>query len=169
MKNIVLIGMPGAGKSTIGVILAKTLGMHFVDTDLIIQENENMLLQDIINSGGINKFIAIEEKCILSLDCKETVIATGGSVVYSTKAMEHLKQKGTIIYFKLGIEEIIKRINNIKTRGIVLDKGQSLIDIYNQRVPLYEKYSDITVDCTDKGVEDVIQIIKNEIETKLPS
>ncbi|HOJ12616.1 MAG TPA: shikimate kinase [Clostridiales bacterium] len=166
MRNIVLIGMPGAGKSTVGVLLAKTLGLSFVDIDLVIQEKEGMLLQDIIDMYGISRFIQIEENAVLSLKCKAAVIATGGSVVYSDKAIMYLKQDGIIIYLKVGYEEILRRINNISTRGIVLNKGQSLLDMYNQRISLYEKYSDITIDCSNKDVEDIIQIIVNDVSNR---
>jgi shikimate kinase len=163
MRNIVLIGMPSSGKSTIGVILAKTLGMRFVDTDLLIQEKKGRLLQDIINTFGISRFLQIEEDAILSFHYIGTVVATGGSAVYSDKVMEYLKQNGIVIYLKVEYDEIVKRIKNISTRGIVLGKCQSLLDIYDERIPLYEKYSDITIDCSNKDVEDIILTIINEV------
>jgi len=163
MKNIILIGMPSAGKSTVGVVLAKTLGMNFIDTDIAIQENTGRILQEIINIDGIDAFLKIEESNILSLKCKNSVIATGGSVVFSDKSMNYLKKKGHIIYLRIGFEEIVRRLNNITTRGIVLAKSQSLLDIYNQRIPLYQKYADITIDCSDKDVEDIIENVINEI------
>ena len=164
MKNIVLIGMPSAGKSTVGIILAKTLGMSFVDTDIVIQENSNMLLQEIINTKGIDSFLSIEESSILSIKCKKSIIATGGSVIYSSKAMEYLKLEGIVIYFKIDFAEMNRRLDNISTRGIALDQDQSLFDMYNQRVPLYEKYADITVDCSQKGVEEIINIVMDQIK-----
>jgi shikimate kinase len=163
MNNIVLIGMPGAGKSTVGVVLAKTLGMNFIDTDLLIQERHNTLLQNMINNEGIDSFIRKEEESILSLECNNSVIATGGSVVYSHISMEHLKKLGKIIYLKLSFEEIAARINNIKTRGIVIEKGQQLSDVFDLRTPLYEKYCDITINCSGLGMEDIIENIKKEI------
>lgn len=163
MNNIVLIGMPGAGKSTVGVILAKTLGMNFIDTDLLIQERHNTLLQDMINNEGINSFLRKEEDSILSIECNNSVIATGGSVVYSPVSMEHLKKLGHIIYLKLTYEEIERRINNIKTRGIVIEKGQQLSDVFFQRSPLYEKYCDIIVNCSGIDMEGIVERIKNEI------
>jgi len=163
MKNIILIGMPSAGKSTVGVVLAKTLGMNYIDTDIAIQENTGRILQEIINIDGIDAFLKIEESNILSLKCKNSVIATGGSVVFSDKSMNYLKKKGLIIYLRIGFEEIVRRLNNITTRGLVLVKGQSLLDIYNQRIPLYQKYADITIDCSDKDVEDIIENVINEI------
>ena len=156
MKNIVLIGMPSAGKSTVGVVLAKTLGMCFIDTDLIIQEKTSRLLQAIINQDGIENFLKIEEAVMLSVDVKNTVIATGGSVVFCKNAIEHLKVEGLVVYLKVSFEEIEKRLDDITTRGVVLANGQSLRDMYEQRAPLYEKYSDIIIDCSDKGVEEII-------------
>ncbi|NMB96383.1 MAG: shikimate kinase [Clostridiaceae bacterium] len=168
-RNIVLIGMPGAGKSTIGVLLAKTLGMSFIDTDLIIQEREGRLLQDIISLYGISRFLDIEENAILSLNCKATVVATGGSVVYSVKAMRYLRHNATVIYLKVEYDEIERRITNISTRGIAMNKGQNLIDIYNERIPLYERYADIVIDCSGKDVEDIIQEIAGIIHTSYPN
>ncbi len=159
-RNIVLIGMPGAGKSTVGVLLAKTLGMPFLDIDLLIQQSEGKLLQDIINNSGIDVFQAIEEKTILGLNTEGHIIATGGSAVYSRKAMEHLKENGTIVYLKSKLYQIEKRIKNISSRGIVIGKGQTLRELYAERTPLYEAFADITVDCSGKHIETVIAEIK---------
>lgn len=153
IKNIVIIGMPGAGKSTMGVILAKTLGRNFIDTDIMAQETAGRLLQEIIDDEGTGAFLETEEKTIVSLHCRNAVIATGGSVVFSEKAMEHLKKDGVVIYLKISFEEMVRRLDNITTRGIVLVAGQSLRDMYNQRVPLYEKYADITIDCSEGDFE----------------
>jgi shikimate kinase len=161
-KNIILIGMPGAGKSTIGVLLAKALRKPFVDTDLLIQESENRYLQDIIDSDGIDRFLQIEERTILNLNVKNHLIATGGSAVYSEAAISHLK--GKAVYLKLDLEEIEKRIRNIKSRGIALKKGESLSDLYKERIPLYEKYADIVIDCSGKGVEEIVNEIKIKAE-----
>ena len=147
-KNIVIIGMPGAGKSTMGVILAKTLGRHFIDTDIVAQETTGRLLQEIIDEEGTAAFLSREEQTILSLKGHHAVIATGGSVVFSEKAMNHLKKDGVVVYLNISFEEMVSRLRNITTRGIVLAAGQSLHDMYTQRVPLYEKYADITVDCS---------------------
>jgi shikimate kinase len=164
MKNIILIGMPGAGKSTVGVILAKTLGMTFVDTDIAIQERAGRLLQEIIDTDGPDAFLLAEEATILSLHCRNSVIATGGSLVFSKEAMAHLKKEGVVVYLKISCEEMVRRLNNITTRGIVLFSGESLPDMYHERVPLYEKYADITVDCEDEDFEEVVGKVIGEIE-----
>jgi shikimate kinase len=163
MKNIILTGMPGAGKSTVGVILAKTLGMNFIDTDIVLQENAGRILQEIINTDGIDVFLKTEESSIVSLKCENTIVATGGSVVFSDKSMHYLKKKGIIIYLYISYEELVQRIKNITTRGIVLAADQSLLDLYNQRIPLYEKYADITIDCSDMDVEKIIEKILHEL------
>jgi shikimate kinase len=159
MRNIILTGMPGAGKSTVGVILAKTLGMNFIDTDIVLQENTGRMLQEIINTEGIDAFLQTEESVIVSLNGENTIIATGGSVVFSEKSMKYLKKQGIIIYLSLSYEEMARRIRNITTRGIVLAADQSLLDLYNQRLPLYEKYADRTIDCSDRDVEKIVENI----------
>ena len=159
--NIVLIGMPGAGKSTIGVLLAKALKMPFIDTDLLIQQKYNMFLQDIIDKYGIKRFLSIEEEVAVSIDLKNHVIATGGSVVYSDAALKHFKRDGFVVYLKLRFDEIEKRISNISSRGIAKEKDKTLMELYNERIPLYEKYADITVNCSDMNIEaSVSEIIK---------
>lgn len=155
-KNIVLIGMPGAGKSTLGVLLAKALGMTFVDTDLIIQEQQGCLLQELIERDGVAEFLSIEEEVILQLEVENCVIATGGSVIYSNGSITHLKKNGILVYLKLRYDEIEHRINNISSRGIAIEKGRKLIDLFNERIILYEKYADIIVDCSDSTIEDVV-------------
>ena len=162
MDNIVLIGMPGVGKSTVGVILAKILGYKFVDADIVIQQEEGKLLREIIAERGVEGFIAVENRVNASLECDKTVIATGGSVVYGKEAMEHLKSIGKVIYLKVDYETIDKRLGNLKGRGVVLKKGQNLYDLYMERTPLYEQYADITVDETNCNVEETIEkILKN--------
>ena len=141
-SNLILIGMPGAGKSSVGVLLAKALGKTFIDTDLLIQKNEGRLLQDIINNDGLDKFLVIEENTILGLDTENSIIATGGSVVYSRRAMEHLKAKGIAIYLKVGLFKLTQRLKNMRTRGIAMKNGQSLSDLYRERTPMYEKHEE---------------------------
>jgi len=158
----VLIGMPGAGKSTVGVLLAKALGMPYVDTDLLIQASEGRLLQDIIDSGGIGEFLKVEENVVLSLNVRRYVIATGGSVVYSSGAMEHLRRDGFVIYLRLPLEQVEERIRNITTRGIAMRKGQNLREVYEERTPLYRKYADINVDCSGRDMETIVRIIADE-------
>ncbi|MGA1844261.1 MAG: shikimate kinase [bacterium] len=157
--NIVLIGMPGVGKSTIGVILAKVMSLHFIDTDVLIQVQEGRSLQEIIDNEGLEKFLSIEERMVLSLVCMKTVIATGGSVVYSARAMEHLGSSGTIIHLHLPLDEIEKRLNNFEDRGVVRKPGQGLNELYNERLPLYRRYAEIAVDCSGKNHEEVIAAI----------
>lgn len=159
MENIILIGMPGAGKSTVGVILAKIMGYEFVDSDLVIQREEKALLKDIIEARGVDGFIKVEERVNASLAVEKTVVATGGSVVYGAKAMEHLKSIGKIVYLKLSYETIDSRLNNIKGRGVVLRDGQTLLDLYHERVPLYEKYADIVIDEDKLNVEETVSAI----------
>ncbi len=156
-RNIVLIGMPGAGKSTVGVVLAKALGMRFVDTDLLIQEKAGRMLQEILNEDGSDSFRRLEEEVILSLRTRRAVIATGGSVVYSKKAMAHLGAGGVIVYLEIPYAEMEARLKNITTRGIVLLPGQSLREMYDERIPLYERYADITIACRGKDLESVVE------------
>ncbi|MDD7402485.1 MAG: shikimate kinase [Butyribacter sp.] len=164
MKNIILIGMPGAGKSTIGVVLAKKMGYHFIDSDLLIQEQEHMLLHRIIEEKGADVFKQIENKVNASIDTQNAVIATGGSVVYGVEAMMHLKSIGTIIYLKLPYDELEMRLGDLTKRGVVLKPGQELIDLYEERTILYERYADITVDCSQKQIRDIVERIALEFE-----
>lgn len=158
-NNIVLIGMPGVGKSTIGVILAKVLGYQFVDADLVIQKEEGKLLREIIAEVGTDGFIEVENRVNAGLMVEHSIIATGGSVVYGAEAMEHLKKIGTVIYLKLPYEELRVRLHDIKGRGVVLREGQTFLDLYKERVPLYEKYADLTVDESGCSVEQTVEKI----------
>ena len=148
-NNIVLIGMPGAGKSTVGVVLAKTAALEFVDTDLLIQKQTGRKLQEIIDNDGIEAFLKIEGEVISKLDCKNSVIATGGSAVFSESAMNNLSRNGIIVFLDVPLDEIKCRVNNITTRGIAMKPGETLETVYNERLPLYKKYADITVDLAD--------------------
>ena len=151
--------MSGAGKSTLGVLIAKAIGKNFFDTDILIQQREGKLLQQIIDFDGLNRFMRAEERAILSLKIHGCVIATGGSVVYSERAMKHLKKRGTVIYLKVAFDELEGRLSNITNRGIVFKGTNDLRSVYEERLPLYEKYADITVDCTGCGVEDSVRVI----------
>ncbi len=168
MKNIILIGMPGCGKSTVGVILAKTLGMHFVDTDLIIQRQRHERLQQLIERYGIKRFEEMEEEALLSVtETEDTVIATGGSAVFCERGMKYLKETGICVYLEVPCDELKRRLSNIKTRGIAAEKGMTIDDIFAERSPLYEKYADLSVDCTGLHIEDITGIIADKIyETK---
>ena len=164
MKNIVLIGMPACGKSVTGVVLAKTLRKQFIDTDLLIQEVAGKGLQNIINEDGIDKFKELEEKVLSELEAENAVISTGGSAIYYDGAMQHLKENGTVVYIKANLKTIKSRLRNIKTRGVAMGKGQTLDDLYKQRVPLYEKYADITVITDNKrNMEDTVADILKQI------
>ncbi len=165
MKNIILIGMPGSGKSTLGVILAKTLGVDFVDTDIVIQNRTGELLYKTLERVGVNGLLDEEEKAILSLELsgKASVISTGGSAVLREKSMEHLKKNGTCVYLALPYSSIQKRVGAYATRGIAAEKGESLRDIYNYRLPFYQKFADLTLDCADKSIETIIAEILRKL------
>lgn len=160
-QNIVLIGMSGAGKSTLGVLLAKALGKQFTDTDLLIQQHTGKLLQEIIDTDGVDRFLEIEENVILSASFQNCVIATGGSVVYSQKAMHALQKGAVVVYLDVDYEEIAKRLSNITTRGIVFKGASDLRSVYEERLPLYQKYADLTLQCPHANIEaSVEQIVK---------
>ncbi|MCX7708272.1 MAG: shikimate kinase [Clostridia bacterium] len=160
--NIVLIGMPSSGKSTVGARLAKELGLEFIDTDSVIRQRENRELKEIVNIDGLQKFLEIQEKTILELNLTRHVIATGGGVIYGAASMEHLKMNGIVIYLETDFEVIEQRI--AAGRRFARNQGQSFFDLYNERVPLYKKYADAIVQCTGKSVE----AISCEIIGKIP-
>ena len=157
MDNIILIGMPTSGKSTVGVILAKLLGMDFVDTDLIIQKREKRKLSQIIEQDGLEGFLAIENKVCCDVDLQNMVIATGGSVVYGEEGMEHLKSIGRIIYLEIDYETLQTRLHHVKQRGVVLKPGQTIKELYDERVTLYKKYADIVLSEEGQGIEETVQ------------
>lgn len=155
-NNITLIGMPGAGKSTVGVILAKVLGYEFVDPDLLIQRQEGRLLREIIAEKGEEEFLRIESRVNAGLNLESSVIAPGGSVIYEPEAMQHLREIGKVVYLRLSYETIEKRVANAKKRGVVLKDGQTLRNLYEERAPLYEKYADVVIDAERPSPEDVL-------------
>lgn len=162
MENIILIGMPACGKSTAGVLLAKKIGFGFIDTDLLIQKREGALLCDILKKRGAEGFIEVEEQVNAELSADRCVIATGGSVVYGEKAMNNLKSLGKTVYLKVGLEELEKRLNgeDIFARGVVMrKKGETLKELLDERVPLYEKYADVTIDCNNLSLDETVESI----------
>ncbi len=159
MDNIILIGMPGSGKSTVGVLLAKALGFDFVDTDLTLQQREGALLQNILNERGTEVFLDLEQAAICSVQCKNSVISPGGSCVCRELSMAHLKATGRIVYLRLPLEELEARLNNISTRGIAMEPGQTLRDLYDYRAPLYEQWADVTVDCSGHHLEETVAAV----------
>lgn len=163
MKNLIFIGMPAVGKSTVGVVVAKRLGMNFLDTDLVIQEKEGRLLSEIIEQEGEDGFLELENRINRELDVENTVISPGGSVIYGTDAMRHFKETGIIIYLHASYGEIKRRIRDPKKRGIVLRPGQSLRDLYKERVPYFESYADITVSEDGCRIEETITNVLREI------
>lgn len=168
-NNIILIGMPGAGKSTIGVILAKRIGFHFIDTDLIIQAQEKRRLQQIIDTQGLENFRKIEEQMLLDLDAGHSVIATGGSVIYSKEGLEELGKTGYRIYIQVSLESLQQRIADMGQRGLVMDKGQTFDQLHRERTPLYEKFADLTISCEGINAEQVAAKIEKEIDRRWPA
>jgi len=163
--NIILIGMPASGKSTIGVVLAKKLGFDFVDTDLSIQKQEKKLLRDIIDERGINGFLKIENQVNKEVDVQSSVISPGGSVIYCKEAMEHYKGIGRIIYLQVSYDEIEKRLADAKNRGVILREGQSLKELYNERVPLFEAYANITIKQDGLTIGESIEAVIDALQT----
>ncbi len=157
--------MPGAGKSTVGVVLAKKLGYVFMDSDLVIQSQEGKLLHEIISEKGVEGFWKVEEQVNAAIDTDRTVIATGGSVVYGPRAMEHLHDIGTVVYLKLSLKAIADRLGDLNERGVTLKEGQDLQGLYEERVPLYEKYADVTIDCENLQIREVVDAVSRRLET----
>ena len=162
--NIVLIGMPGVGKSTVGVILAKVLGYQFIDADIVIQQQEGRLLHEIIEEEGTEGFIQVENRVNASLSASHAIIATGGSVVYGKEAMEHLREIGTVVYLEVSFPVLEKRLADIKGRGVVLKEGQNLYDLYLERTPLYESYADIRISETGLDIEQTVEQIVSQLQ-----
>ena len=164
--NIAVDGPAGAGKSTIGVVLAKVLGYQFLDSDLLIQKQEKRRLSEIIEEEGYKGFKDDENRVNASIEAENTVIATGGSVVYCEEAMEHLKSIGTVVYLKLSLNALSKRLGNLKGRGVLLREGQTLTNLYEERTPLYEKYADIVIDEEGKDLEASLEILLKTLKEK---
>lgn len=163
MNNIILIGMPGCGKSTVGIVLAKIIGYEFIDADLVIQREQNLLLPEIIERYGVEEFKRIENKINSAINVNRTVIATGGSVIYGDEAMTHYKSIGTVVYIKLSCYIIEERVGDLSQRGVAANYGQTISDIYRERTPLYEKYADITIEANGLGIEAIAKLIKKRI------
>jgi len=166
LNNITLIGMPASGKSTVGVLLAKRLGYSFVDVDIVIQEQEGRLLKDIIAKEGQDGFLAVENRINAGLNVRHSVIAPGGSVIYGKEAMEHLKEISTVVYLKLSYESVEERLGNLVDRGVVLKDGMTLRDLYEERVPYYEKYADITIDENGLDAGKTVDRLRSIIEER---
>ncbi len=163
-KNLIFIGMPAVGKSTVGVVVAKRLGMQFIDTDLLIQKQENKLLREIISTVGEEGFLKIENQVNRDVDAENSVISPGGSVIYCEEAMEHFKDIGIIVYLQASYQTIKRRIRNPKKRGVVLREGQTLRNLYDERIKYFEKYADIVV-CEDGcRIEETIENVLDKVE-----
>ena len=165
--NVTMIGMPSSGTSTIGVLLAKRLGYSFVDVDIVIQEREGRLLKEIIAGEGMEGFLKVEERINAGLDVTRSVIAPGGSVIYSEKAMRHLKEISEVVYLKMSYEEMEKRIGNVVDRGVALKPGFTLRDLYNERAPYYEMYADLIIDEKGKTPGETVDELRDRIEAMM--
>lgn len=162
--NIILIGMPGCGKSTVGVVLAKAANMDFVDSDLVIQREMGMKLAEIIERHGDDGFRDIENRINAALDVQNSVVATGGSVVYGEEAMRHLKALGKVVYLKLSCETVTERLGDLHARGVTIRPGWTLRDLYNERCPLYERWADITIDCEHLRLREAVEAIMGYLD-----
>lgn len=167
MDNVTLIGMPGSGKSTVGVVLAKALGYRFLDADLLIQEREGALLQTILDTRGLDAFLDAERDAIRSISCRRTVIAPGGSCVLREESMAHLKGLGRVLYLRLGYEELERRIFNLDSRGIAFAPGQGLREVYHQRAPLYARWADATVDVDGQTLQQTVAAVTAAVKSML--
>ena len=167
MANIVLIGMPGCGKSTVGVLLAKALQMDFVDTDIVLQQQQGKKLQEIIDQVGNDAFLKMEEDCVCGLECDQTIVATGGSVVYGKEAMRRLHENGLVVYIRLPYEEIERRLSNLATRGVTLKKGQTLRNLYDERIPLYEAEADYTFEPEERDVQETVLDLAQRLSARM--
>ena len=167
MGNVTLIGMPGSGKSTVGVLLAKFLGYGFLDVDLVIQQQQDALLQEILDCRGVAAFLDAEEQAVLGLQCDEHVIAPGGSAVCRERAALHLKELGPVVYLRVELEELQRRIQNLSTRGIAMEPGQTLADVMAMRAPLYDKYADLIIDCpAGQSLAQTAQMVLDQLRQK---
>ena len=168
MDNIILIGMPGSGKSTVGVVLAKALGLRFLDVDLLIQEREGALLQQLIDERGVERFLDLERDAICSLGrpdapCRGTVVAPGGSCVCREESIAHMRALGTVVYLELSLEDVTARIHNLSSRGIALSPGQTLADVYQCRAPLYSRCAHITVPTGGQSLTETVQSVREAL------
>ena len=163
MDNIVLIGMPGCGKSTVGVVLAKALSMEFVDSDIVIQRTEGKRLSEIIDECGTEGFRAVENRVNATLDVHRSVIATGGSVIYGPEAMAHLREIGIVVYLRLSYPAIEERLGDLHARGVSIKPGQTLHDLYDERCPLYERYAHVTVECDGLRLREVVTQLREKL------
>ena len=164
-KNIVFVGMPASGKSTVGVIVAKVMGMNFIDSDIVIQQRENAKLNELIEEYGIDDFLKREEQALLSINVDNTVIATGGSAIYSDAGMKHLSNNATIIYLKVSLDNLKDRLTDLKTRGVVIRPGESIEQMYTTRSVLYEKYADIIVEEKGTSIEDTVCLVMEQLRS----
>ena len=167
MHNVILIGMPGSGKSSVGVVLAKAMGYRFLDVDLLIQERENALLQEMIDQNGVDYFLDVERDVLCSVECSRTVVAPGGSCVCREEAIRHMRDLGTVVYLQLSLDEVERRIHNLATRGIALQPGQTLADVYEYRVPLYERCAHITVPADGQSLAGTVEAVKKALAAYL--
>lgn len=167
MDNVILIGMPGSGKSSVGVVLAKAMGYRFLDVDLLIQEQENALLQEMIDRNGVNYFLDRERDAICSVNCRRTVVAPGGSCVCREESIRHMRELGTVVYLELSLGEIESRIHNLATRGIALSPGQTIADVYECRTPLYQRCAHVTVPADGQSLAGTVETVKKALAAYL--